>query len=87
MKQSIKIDEKNYYDNRFNKNTDSSTVWKTVYTTLKINKNESPVQLKVNGKLTNSPLDMANAFNKIFVNKVKKLRDQTTGIPLIDPKE
>ena len=62
-------------------------MFKTAYDTLKINKNASPTQLNVNGKVTHSPKEMANAFNQIFVNKAKKLKSQTEGQPSITPKE
>ena len=56
-----------------------------MYDTLKMTKNLAPTQLKVNGEIVNDPKKMANEFNNFFINKIKKLRDQTNALPLINP--
>ena len=82
-------DKKEYYKEKFDNqiNNDSSTkeIWKTVRETLKMTKNLAPKQIKVAGSIVNSPQEMANAFSKIFLDKALKIRELTSGEPIINP--
>ena len=45
------------------------------------------MKLKIDDKVTNDPQTMANNFNKVFTDKINKLREETGRDPSIDPKE
>ena len=50
-----------------------------------MNKDLAPTQLKVNNAIINNPKIMANTFNRIFIDKIKKLRTKTNQPPKSAP--
>ena len=54
-------------------------MWSTAYKVLGQTKNLSPVQLIVEGEAVTSPRAMANAFNNIFIKKVRDLKESITA--------
>ena len=86
VKQRLPHDKKQHYSNILNNESQSiSAMWKTVYQVLGQVKNLSPVQLVVNGEAVISPRAMANAFNEIFINKVKNLKEAIIDPVIEDP--
>ena len=57
------------------------------YNALGVVKNNSPIKLDFNDKIITNPKQLATAFNKIFKNKVKKLREKINNDPKVDPCE
>ena len=60
-------------------------MWSTAYQFLGQTKNLAPVQLVVDGKPETSPRSMANAFNNVFIKKVRDLKDGISGPIFEDP--
>ena len=50
-----------------------SSIWKSAYKILGMNSSKSQPQINDNGLLVNPPEKIANAFNRIFLDKVKKI--------------
>ena len=74
IKSKLPREKLRYYQNKF-KNRDITTkeVWKTAYEILDHNKDLSPKNLYDGDRVISSPQKLAQAFNNIFVNKVKNL--------------
>ena len=88
VKKRLPIDEENYHKNKFHDpNIDVRKAWKCVYNALGVVKNNSPSKLDFNDKIITNPKQLATAFNKIFKNKVKKLREKINNDPKVDPCE
>ena len=88
IKARLPGEENLYYKEKFNhKDTTIKDVWKTSYEILGQNKDLSPKQLSYNGNLITSPEKLANAFNDIFLDKVKKLKSEVPEDVSIDPLE
>ena len=47
--------------------------------------NKAPTKIKHGNKIITSPKALADTFNKIFQEKVKKLRAQTIDNPKVNP--
>ena len=45
-----------------------------------MNSNKAPTQINDGGVLVNSPEKMANTFNRVFLDKVKKIRDKACKV-------
>ena len=73
VKKKIIEDQKEYIKKEFDGNQSSSSIWKSAYKILGMNSSKSPTQINDNGLLVNSPEKMANTFNRIFLDKVKKI--------------
>ena len=78
VKDSLKKDRQQYSNKILDgKNKTSKEMWNSVKDILGLNKNLAPTQLKINGEIENNPDVLDNAFNNIFVDKVKQFRAQT----------
>ena len=55
---------------------DLSSLWKNMKIWLNWNSSGPPTRLVVEGKLLNSPADLANTMNTFFIDKVKNLRSR-----------
>ena len=49
--------------------------------------NKAPSRIRKDGKIITNPKDLANTFNNIFQDKIRKLRIQTSVNPIIQPAE
>ena len=80
LTRSIKADSKKEVEDEL-----ESNFWKKVKK-YKISENAVPTRVKVDDKLTSSPIVIATAFNEFFVEKVKKIRENIpkTSIDPID---
>ena len=76
VKESVEADRKKYLTTEF-ENEDSANVWKAAYKILGQNDNKAPTQIIDGDEMIHAPAKMANAFNKIFLQKVEKIRDKT----------
>mgnify|MGYP003315973921 CR=1 FL=1 len=86
VKEKLRKD-KEEYSNRIldKKGVSSKEMWKSVKDVLKLNKNLAPTKLKIDGEIVSSPETLVNAFNDIFIKKVKDFKDKTNVQPKIDP--
>ena len=76
VKKKVGTDKTNYYKENFHNQTQTiSGMWSTAYQFLGQTTNLSPVQLVVDGISVTSPRGMANAFNTVFIKKVKDLKE------------
>ena len=57
--------------------------WKTVYVIIGREDNKAPSRIRIDGHIVNNLKVLANSFNKIFQDKVKKLRNQTNDRPKV----
>ena len=95
LRNEIKIDvakdEKDYYQNKFySADTSVGSIWDSVNDYLgngKKSRSNSPSLLSYNKASVTAPRDIANTFNKIFIDKVKRLRTASTGIDTTRAKE
>ena len=77
IKSKLKNEKIEYYRNKLeNRKATVKEVWKVSYEILGQSRDLSPKQLYHNGDLITSSKTMSNIFNKIFVNKVKKLKNE-----------
>ena len=61
--------------------------WKCAYDMLGKVDNKSPTKINHENQIITNPKALASAFNKIFREKVDKLREKTTTEPKVDPVE
>ena len=88
VKRRLESDEKEYYKNKFNdENLTVKKAWQIANDILGRNDNKAPSKIVLDGEVISNPKILANAFNKIFNNKVKKLREKTNVEPKSDPIE
>ena len=80
VKKKILEDQKEYVKKEFDGNPSSSNIWKSAYKILGMNSNKAPTQINDGGVLVNSPEKMANTFNRVFLDKVKKIRDKACQV-------
>ena len=88
IKSRNKQEKKEYYQDKFEKakdDNDSKQVWNSAYEILGSRKDLSPTQLLIDGNLCSNPQKMANEFNKVFIEKVKNLKNKLAGLLTIDP--
>ena len=87
VKVRCKIDQKEYIKKEFEEeNQSSSNMWRSVYKIFGMNDSKAPNQIIDNEELITSPEQMANTFNKIFMSKVRKIRQKACAIATnIDP--
>ena len=79
-------DQEEYIKKEFDGNQSSSNMWKSVYKIFGMNSSKAPTQINDNGIVITSPELMANTFNRIFVDKVRKIREKACEIVVnIDP--
>ena len=84
VKAMVQSDKINYYKSRLHDQSfDIKKVWKTVYNVLGNIDNKAPKQIRQGDRIINNPKLMAEALNKTFQDKVKKLRNQTDIQPAI----
>lgn len=88
IKQINETEKKVYYGNKFgeaSEENNSAKMWGLTYEILGSKSNLSPTQLNIDGRTCSNPKIMANEFNKIFINKVKNLRNKAAHPVIIDP--
>ena len=76
VKDKVEEDMKDYNENEFDSTKSSNYVWKSAYKFLGQTNNKAPSQIYHEGNLITSPEKLANAFNQIFLDKVKKIRQK-----------
>ena len=88
IKENLAHEKEHYYKSKFHdEKITLKRAWKVVHNMLGQSKSNSPQKIKVNDKMITNPKGLAEAFNKLFQDKIIKLRNQTDGIrPKIDPK-
>ena len=75
IRAKVKNEEPDYYKKKYDDcGNDSKSVWNTSYEILGQNKDVSPKQICYQGELISSPLQLAEAFNEIFLMKVAKVK-------------
>ena len=90
IKEINKKEEKEFYMKEFEDagdRNDSRKMWGLSYDILGSKKNLSPNQLIIDGNLCSNPKLIAEEFNKIFINKVQKLKSELQGQVIQDPAE
>ena len=88
IKSRNKQEKKEYYQDKFEKakdDNDSKQVWNSAYEILGSRKDLCPTQLLIDGNLCSNPPKMANELNKVFIEKVKNLKNKLAGLLTIDP--
>ena len=70
-----KADCKKYLTAEF-ESKESANVWRAAYKILGQNDNKAPIQIIDGNEMIHAPAKMANAFNKIFLQKVEKIREK-----------
>ena len=80
VKKKILEDQKEYVKKEFDGNPSSSNIWKSAYKIVGMNSNKAPTQINDGGVLVNSPEKMANTFNRVFLDKVKKIREKACQV-------
>ena len=86
VKARLEKEEIEFYKNKFHDaNLTIKKVWKTVYDILGQVDNKAPTKIKDGDKIITSPKALADTFNKIFQEKVRKLREQTKDNPKVNP--
>ena len=88
VKERLPKEKKEYYAKKLHdeKLTVKKT-WQIAYDLLGRNSNKAPSKIVVDNEVITNPKALANAFNKIFKNKVEKLREKTDIEPKVDPVE
>ena len=80
IKNKLGPEEENYYSSKFyNKEASVGSLWNSVNDFLNTSKQShsiTPTLLTYKNKSYSLPRDIANVFNQIFINKVKKLNQQ-----------
>ena len=89
IKKRLPVDEEYYHKNKLHDpNLDTRKAWKCVYNALGVIQNKSPAKLNFNNEIITNPKELAEAFNRIFKNKVKirgsKLKTIQKLIPVKD---
>ena len=86
IKSKLKTEKMEYFkDKLIDKDVITKEVWKVSDEILGQSKDLSPKQLSHNGDLISSPKIMARIFNEIFVNKVKKIKNNIPNYIIKDP--
>ena len=86
IKNSLAKEEANYYEEKLSEEKiTTKKAWKIVYDMLGQVSSKSPSKIKFEDKIISNPKALANAFNRIFKEKVSKLRTTTVNAPKIDP--
>ena len=90
IKKKLLLDKRDYYKNKLHSRDESvGSVWNYVNDYLNSSKksfSNNPAFLTLNNKTYSTPRDIANVFNEIFINKVKKLTKKTSQTPKLNPK-
>ena len=88
IKDNISKEKTAYYHNKFNdEQINTRKAWNIVNNMLGQTKSKSPSKIKVNDRFITNPKGLAEAFNFIFQEKIKKLRQNTDGhIAKLNPK-
>ena len=86
IKSRLITDKKNYYAEKFDeKDCTPKTAWRTVYNILGSNENKAPSKIKIGENIVTNPQDLASEFCRLFLDKIKKLRQKTDQNPVEDP--
>ena len=88
IKNNILGEKNDYYHNKFSsEKINTRKAWRIVRNILGQGESKSPNKIKFNDKFITNPRGLAEAFNCIFQEKIKKLRQNTDGhICKINPK-
>ena len=88
VKTKLSSAESAYYRKKFDESDgDVKKVWKTAYQFLGKSEDLAPKQMILDGAIISSPEKLSEAFNKVFLNKVKKLREEISKEKIINPEE
>ena len=83
VKVAVQTDKNRYFTREFDSNS-SENIWKTAYKILGQVDSKAPTHISY--FVISSPEQMANAFNEIFLSKVKKIREKAlSNIKSLDP--
>jgi hypothetical protein len=86
VKARLEKEEIEFHKNKLHDaNLTIKKVWKTVYDILGQVDNKAPTKIMDDDKIITSPKALANVFNKMFQDKVRKLRTQTRNAPKVNP--
>ena len=86
IKARLPAEELNYYASNFrHEDITIKEVWSSAYEILDQNKDLSPKQLYVGDERISSPQKLADAFNNIFLNKVKQLKNKLSDNASVEP--
>ena len=89
----LKTAEKEYYENKFSSEEETSTksTWRTAYEVLGNHRTSFPSQILHCGELLSNPTVIANAVNRFFVEKIRKLKEEfepaQNDVPLAELKK
>ena len=91
VKKCIAADKRAYYEEKFRRFETSSSVWQASRDIIGVSKNLSPTAIlhqnsdNSHPSMVSKPEQLANIFNKYFINKVSKLRNSSRVVPNINP--
>ena len=88
IKEINENEKSDYYGDKFKAADDennSKKMWGLAFEILKSKSNLSPTQLNIEGVPSSNPKMMANEFNRIFINNVKRLRTKPNQTVPGDP--
>ena len=75
IKSRLRKEEISYYNDKFkNRSISSKDLWKNAYEILGQHKDTSPTQINHESKVIQSPAELAETFNEIFLSKVQRLK-------------
>ena len=76
----LKAAEAKYYNEKFDEeDLTAAEMWRSAYKLLGNTISSFPSQMIFSGKLFSKPIDIANEMNKFFINKVKKLKNNSNA--------
>ena len=91
VKKQLGNDQAQYYKDKFyNPDISVNSIWNNVNDCLGTGNRSycnTPSMIIHNDIVYSNPRDIANALNRVFIEKVKRLANMTTGCPTIEPKE
>ena len=78
----LKTAEAEYYVNKFSDpEANTGDIWRNAYQALGTGRSSFPSQILAAGKVISKPIEMANAVNKYFIEKIKDIKD-AVGAPI-----
>ena len=86
VRHAVVKDRVNFYKGQFtDKSMNVKQAWKLAYDILGKSITRSPSKINFQNSIVTQPKEIANAFSKIFVDKVENLRKQTDRLSTINP--
>ena len=74
----LKTAEREYYNKKLDDDASSKTVWRAAFSILGNQRSSFPSQILHDGHLLSSPKAIAAAVNNFFINKISKLKEEST---------